>query len=180
MEWVSILVVGAVAILFWWLSNQRVKRLHAFTDRFALAFCEAAEHVLPAYTDALVLQYRKSESGLITVLPAEEQPDGMRDILSRGVDAYVMERLRTMYQMRDEAQALLTTVNLVGDKFNAPMNYCYDLSNLFFSFVDDMRKLRTQEDLKSFTDYIEKQKFIRNTTLAAIVSDACKMKISVP
>ena len=179
MQWLSILIVAAVAALFWWLSKQRERRLYAYTDPFARAFCEAADHLLTGFDANATLRYRVEDGGYLTVLPAEEQPEAIRALLQKGVDAYVMERLRTMYRMRDEAQALLTTVNLVGEKYNAALNHCYDLSNLFFSFVDDPRKLKTMGDLSTFNEYLQKQAFIRNTTLAAITSDACKREISV-
>ena len=178
MQGAAVLIIGAVAGLIWWLSTCRVKRLHVYTDQFARAFCQAYDHALPATGVTEVLRYERTESGLIQVLPPEEQPEPIRTLLEKGVDAFIMDRLREMFQYRQDAQNLLTTINLVEKKFNSAMNRCYDLTNLFFSFVDDPSKLRTQEDLDNFTFYLNKQGFLRNTTLASIVSEECKKEIS--
>ena len=179
MQWLSIVIVAAVALLFWWLSKQRERRLCAFTDPFARAFCEAADHLFTGVPQDAVLRYRRLDGGYMEALPAEEQPEAIRRIFEQGVDVYIMERLRTMYAMRDEAQSMLTSVNFIKDKYNMALNNCYDMANLFFSFVDDPSKMKTDDDLAAFTYFLQKQAFIRNTTFAAIVSDACKREISV-
>ena len=179
MQTLTIVVVGGLALLFWFLSQRRVKRLQTYTDRFARAFCEAYDHVLPTTEVPDALRYDQTEGGALRVLPGERQPDQIRALFEKGVDDYIMERLRAMYALRDEAQALLTTVNLVGNKYNAVLNHCYDLANLFFSFVDDPAKLTTKEDLERFSSYLNRQKFLRNTTLASIVSEDCKAEIAV-
>ena len=178
MRGVAILVVGAVACLFWWLSTRRVKRLHVYTDQFARAFCEAYDHVLPTVEVAETLRYTRTESGRIEVLPADQQPEPIKALLEKGVDSFIMDRLRDMFRLRNEAQSLLTTFNLVEKKFNSALNRCYDLTNLFFSFVDDPSKLRTQDDLDNFSFYLNKQAFLRSTTLASIISEECKQEIS--
>ncbi len=179
MQMLAIVIVGGLAVLFWLLSQRRVRRLQTYTDRFARAFCEAYDHALPTTDVADALRYDQTEGGTICVLPGERQPEQIRALFDRGVDEYILERLHVMYTLRDEAQALLTTVNLVGKKYNAVLNHCYDLTNLFFSFVDDPAKLKTKEDLEHFTSYLNRQKFLRNTTLAAIVSEDCKAEIAV-
>ncbi|MEG1524179.1 MAG: hypothetical protein RRZ24_02105 [Clostridia bacterium] len=175
----AITIVAGLAILFWWLSSLRVKKLHVHTDLFAKALCEAADHVMLQPSTTEKLQYTTDDHGDICVLPESDQPQGIRQLIARGVDEYIIDRMHTLYQMREEAQSLLTSVTLVGNKYNAVLNRCYDLTNLFFSFLDDPSRLTTQKELEDFHFFLQKQDYLRNVTLASIVSEACKQEISI-
>ena len=176
-DWVAILIVAVFAGILTLLSTLHVKRVRVFTDQFARAFCQAYDHVLPAIDITETLRYETMDGGVIRVLPASEQPEPIRGLLEHGVDGYIMDCLREMYTQRDQAQALLTSVNLIEKKYNAVLNHCYDLANLFYSFVADPSKLTTKEDYNVFSAYLNKQSFLRNTTLPSIISDACRKEI---
>lgn len=178
MQQLSILIVGGVAVLFVLLSAVRVKRLHVHTDRFAKAFCRAYDHLLPTPEVTETLRCERSEGGAVRALAAAEQPEPICALLEQGVDAFILDCLHEMYAERDAAQALLTSVNLVGNKFNAALNRCYDLANRFFGIVENPARLKTEDDLECFSTYLNKQKFLRQTTLASIISDECKTEIT--
>ena len=183
MQLASVLVIAAVAGLIWWLSLVRTKWVQKHTDAFAKAFCEAADHNLPGGAHAcatLRLNYERSDSGMIRVLADEDQPEGLRQMFKRGVDDYTMDRIRIMFEERAQAQARLTSINLIGGKYNAVLNRCYTMTNQFYLFVKDRSQLKTQEDLELFQIYLQKQDYLRNTTLASIVSDACRQSILIP
>lgn len=175
----GILIVGVVAALFWALSGLRKRRIQPQLDAFAKAFCEASDHLLGTVRQFGVVATEPAGGGLVRVLPAGEQPSALSELFERGVDGYVMERIRDMFRLRAEAQAHLTTVNLIGKRINGVLNHVYDMANISFSVINDQNVLLKAEDLESFRLFLNKQDYIRNTTLASIVSEACKREIAI-
>ena len=173
-----VLVVAVIAGLFYFLTQYRIKRLHTPCDRFSEAFCNAADHVLRGYVGNGEIAYDVGDGGRVTLRPVREQPVEMQLLLQNGIDDAVMEQMRIMYGARDEAQALLGGVTLVGDKYNSVLNRVYDLANLSFSFLNDPSLVRSREDVEELTYFLTQQDHIRNVTLTAIVSDTCKQKIA--
>ncbi|MDO4572203.1 MAG: hypothetical protein Q4C13_02455 [Clostridia bacterium] len=175
----GILIVAAVAVLFLLLSGLRRRRIQPYIDAFAKAFCEASDHLLGSTRSFGAIATEWTGGGLIRVLPAEEQPEALRALLERGVDDYVLERIRSMFELRAEAQKHLSVINLIGKKVNGVMNHVYDMANVSFSVINDQSILLKKEDLESFQQFLNKQAYIRNTTLASVVSEACQKEIAL-
>ena len=175
----GILVVAALAVLFVILSGVRKKRIEPYLDAFAHAFCELSDHVLgDSRGTAAQLSTEHSEGGALHARPAEFQPEAIREILSRGADAYALQRIQTMYESRGKAQEHLANFNLIGKKINGVLNRVYDLANLSLSIINDPDLLTTQQDLDDFQFFLQKQTYLRNTTLASIVSEECRRAIA--
>ena len=58
------------------------------------------------------------------------------------------------------------------------LNRVYDVTNLSFSIIDNPRVVLSAEQVEDFHFFLNKQAYIRNTTLAAIVSADCKTAIA--
>ena len=178
MQYLSIALIGAVAIFFWWLSTKRVKKIQKYTDPYAVAFCEAADHLIGSGPFMAGLCYDTTDGGGIRVRPVEEQPEAIQEMIHRGVDDYAVTRIHTMYQMREEAQQLLTSNNLIGDRFNMVLNHTYNLTNLVYTVLSDITMIKNPSDLNDFNTYLQKQGYLRNVTLASVISEDCKKNIA--
>ena len=123
------------------------------------------------------IKYDTEEGGYIRALPAQDQPDSIRQIFERGVDADDIEQIKTMFSMQHETQEYLTSFNLIGKRINLIMNRCYDLTNLCLSLIDDPSKIRVKKDIEELEFYFTKQKKIREEMLKEIVSPECFSKM---
>lgn len=178
MQVFTVVIVGAMAAFLWWLSTLRAKKIQQFTDPYAEAFCKAADHVLGTSPINASLNYEKVEGGQIHVRPVEDQPEIIQEIVRRGVDAYALSQINDMYLYRDKAQELLTTVNLIGKRYNMVMNHTYSLTNLFFTVLADITMIKSEKDLDDFHSYLQKQEYLRTSALASITSEACQKRIA--
>ncbi|MEG1547436.1 MAG: hypothetical protein RR527_01690 [Clostridia bacterium] len=178
-EWLAILAVAVITIVILALTELRKKRIAPYCDAFALAFCEAAEHVLPRHLAAQSLAYAVNEAGKINVLPLDEQPDALRAVFSQQVDEYAMQRFRVMHDQRINAQKLLTGFNLIDKKYNACLNHCYDLMNLFLSALEDFSVIVEKKDIEDIESFLYKQRHLRTVTLASIITPACREKLDL-
>ncbi len=175
---VAIIIVAAAAALILFSSRLRRKRIQPYLDDFATAFCEASDHLLGSANFFGTLKTEAAGNQRFRVLAADEQPEAIRALFERGVDDYVLERIRSMFQLRDEAQKHLTSVNLIGKRVNGVMNRVYDMANLSFSIINNPELPLKESDLQDFDFFLNRQEYIRNTTLAAIVSDECRARIA--
>lgn len=155
------------------LSKLRRKRIQPFIDAFAEAYCKVTDHVLNGCNVIDKVGYETEEGGYVRALPTEDQPDAVRQVFERGVDADDIEQIRTMFSMQQETQAYLTSFNLIGKKINLIMNRCYDLTNLCLSLIDDPSKIRIKKDIEELEFYFSRQKKIREELLKEIVSREC-------
>lgn len=178
MQILSIAIVAALAAFLWWLSNRREQRLHAYTDEYSRAFLEAAEHIGAKVDLNAALNTERTADGNLRILPKEDQPEVVRAMFEIGADAYVMERLRAMYALREKTQANLTTVNLIGNKFNAVLNSTYNMANYFFMAINKPGAVLTEKEFADAQLFLQKQRLLRNTTLASIVSEECAREIA--
>ena len=177
-EILGILIIAAVAGLIVLLSEVRKKRIQPYLDAFARAFCEASDHLLGDVDTHGVIQTEPIGNGAQRLLPAEQQPSAVCALLERGVDDYIHQKIREMFNQRAEAQAHLTGFNLIGKRVNGVLNRVYDLANISFSIIDNPSTPLSADDVKDFDFFLNKQAYIRNTTLAAIISDKCKAAIA--
>jgi len=180
----SMLLIAGIVVLIFWLSGIREKRVQTFSDEFCRAFIEASDHILDGTLKGEQLNYTVDASALklsgkvtkdrkkipVIVSPIEEQPEEIQKLFNQGIDAFVLERFKTMHIKRDGAQQYLTSINLIEKKYNSAMNRIYDIANLSFSALEDITVLKTQEDLDNFHFFLHKQDFIRSTTLNSIMS----------
>lgn len=167
------LLIAIVVVLIFSLSYIREKRVQKFTDEFCKAFIEASDHILDIPLNDEKLKYSKDASTvkkLVKLSPLEEQPEALRKLFEKGIDDYVLDRFKTMHIKRDGAQQYLTSINMIEKKYNGAMNRIYDIANISFSALDDFNVLKTQEDVDDFHFFLYQQDFIRNTTLASIMS----------
>lgn len=167
------LLITAIVVLIFFLSYIRERRVQKFTDEFCKAFMEASDHILDVPLNGEKLKYSIDASTatvLVKLAPLEEQPEAIRRLFEKGIDDYVLDRFKTMHIKRDGAQMYLTSINLIEKKYNGAMNRIYDVANISFSALDDFSVLKTQEDIDDFHFFLYQQDFIRNTTLASIMS----------
>ena len=173
----SILFIAAMALIIWLLSSLREKRVHAFTDAYCKAFVEAAEHIGAHPGVQAALNTERTPEGNLRVLPADDQPETVRAMLAIGADEYIMERLRAMYDLRDKAQAQLSAINLIGKKYNAVLNSTYKMANMFFLAVSKPGVIMMEKDCTDAQYFLQRQRDLRNTTLASIASVDCAREI---
>lgn len=184
-----LLVVGIVVLIFW-MSAIREKKVQEFTDEFAKAFIEASDHILGTLTVVERLNYTiesmvdrkgreiKDKKKLpVRLAPLEEQPEVFRNLFQTGIDAYVLERFQTMHIKRDGAQLYLTSINMIEKRYNSALNRIYDIANISFSALKDYSVIQTIEDVDNFHFFLTKQDFLRNTTLASIMSREAKRSV---
>lgn len=177
-EILGILIIAAVAGLIVLLSEVRKKRIQPYLDAFVRAFCDASDHLLGEVDSHGVIQTEPIGSGAQRLLPAEQQPSAVRALLERGIDDYVHQKIREMFDLRAKAQAHLTGFNLIGKRINGVLNRVYDLANISFSIVNNPATPLSADDVKDFDFFLNKQAYLRNTTLAAIASSECKAAIA--
>lgn len=174
----GILVVGAMAALFVVLSGVRRRRIQPQLDDFARAFCRVSDHLLGTTQRFGVIAVESAGGDMVRVLPAEAQPVAFCELLERGVDEYAMECLRDMFRLRAEAQAHLTSINLIGKRINGVLNHVYDMTNVSLSVLHDRSVPLKKEEWESVQLFFNSQAYIRSTTLASVVSDPCKKEIA--
>jgi hypothetical protein len=175
------------------MSGIREKKVQSFSDEFCRAFVEASDHILDGTLKGEQLNYTIDTVALeqngrvvkdrkkfpVIVSPLEEQPEALQRLFNQGIDAFVLERFKTMHIKRDGAQQYLTSINLVEKKYNSAMNRIYDIANISFSALENITVLKTQEDIDDFHFFLHNQDFIRNTTLNSIMSkEARRISIS--
>lgn len=178
MEILSVVIVAAIALFFWWLSSTRAKRIQAYTDEFARAFVDLADYLGVKPDLHAALHTERTVDGGNRVLPREDQPENIRAMMDLGADDTVMRCLEKLYRQREEAQAHLTTINLIGDKYNTVLNSCYDDANVFCLAISKPGALLNDKQLESVNIFLQKQRLLRNKTLPAIVSDDCAREIA--
>ena len=184
------LLVAGMVVLICFISAIREKKVQVFTDEFAKAFIEASDHILGTSFVVDQLKYkidtmvegkgreRKDPKKVQVILaPPEEQPEALRDLFQNGIDDYILERFRTMHIKRDGAQLYLTSTNLIEKRYNSALNRIYDIANISFSALKDYSVIQTLEDVENFHFFLTKQDFLRNTTLASIMSREAKRSV---
>lgn len=190
----SMLLIAGIVVLIFLLSYIRERRVQKFSDEFCKAFIEASDHILDVPLNGEKLKYTvnlaadnvnvkldKKErnkdfiKNSIRLAPLEEQPEALQRLLKKGIDDFVIERFKLMHIKRDGAQLYLSSINMIEKKYNGAMNHIYDVANIFFSALEDFNVLKTEEDINNFHFFLYKQDFIRNTTLASIMSKKAKI-----
>lgn len=183
-------LVAAIVVLIFWMSANREKKVQVFTDEFAKAFIEASDHILGTSLVAERLNYtietmvdrkgreiRNTKKIPVRLAPLEEQPEVLKKLFRNGIDDFVLERFQTMYKKRDGAQLYLTSINMIEKKYNSALNRIYDIANISFSALNDYSVIQTIEDVENFHFFLSKQDFLRNTTLASIMSREAKRSV---
>lgn len=176
---VGILVVAAMAALILLLSYVRKRRIQPYLDAFARAFCEASAHLMNGTGPAGRVRTEALADGRLRLLPAAEQPAGVRAALEKGADDYMMTRLGTMCEMRAAARTHLTTFNLIGRRINSVLDRVYDLAEQTAVILRQPDAALSASALEDLDFFLNRQAYIRGTTLSAIVSEACKADIVV-
>lgn len=184
------LLVAAIVVLILWMSANREKKVQVFTDEFAKAFIEASDHILGTslvverlnYTietmvDRKGREVRNTKKLPVRLAPLEEQPEALKILFRNGIDDFVLERFQTMYKKRDGAQLYLTSINMIEKKYNSALNRIYDIANISFRALNDYSVIQTLEDVENFHFFLSKQDFMRNTTLASIMSREAKRSV---
>ena len=99
--------------------------------------------------------------------------------LKRPIDDAVLASVRNLFLLRDEIQEQASNGSFSKDKYNAITNQIFESLNSYLSIVQDQTQFLSQDDLDQFHYVLQKQKHIRNTTFAAIVSRSCAARIAV-
>ena len=185
------LLIAGVVILIFWMSGIREKRVQVFSDEFCKAFIEASDHILDGSLQNEKLKYTvepmidkrgreiKSPKRVpVKLAPLEEQPEALQILFQKGIDSFVLERFQTMHMKRDGAQLYLTSINLIEKKYNSALNRIYEIANISFSALKDYSVIQTMEDVENLHFFLYQQEFLRNTTLAAIMSKEAKRSLA--
>lgn len=172
-NWWGMLLVLGIAFALFGISYFRKRRIEPSLDAFATAYCEVADHILG---DARALQdawfaTETTADGLFRLAPVERQPMALQRLFTAGVDDYAMERLRTMFRQRSQAQDALSGINMLSKRINPVLNNTYDLVNEFLSLLHQPDVTFDQKSLDRFHYFLHKQQHIRGVALASIVSN---------
>ncbi len=177
MYWLSILVIAVAAALIYALSMYREKRVHKYSDQFAEAFVELSDHILQGRMVTQGMALVADENGIAAPPPIDELPAPLDDIFRSGTDPYMLERFRRLHDTRDDAQLLLSSVNLIGKRYNGVMNRVYDLAEFMLSGLHDYSSIKTMEQVKEINFFVQRQELLRTTTLPTIVSREAKARL---
>jgi len=178
-KYLAMLVVAIVAAAFYGVSYLKRKKMDPVCEKFAEAYCELADRLLQGHGTDQSLLTESLDGGLVRILPVEEQPEEVRAALLRPVDDAVLASVRELYFLRDDIQAQASNGSFSKDKYNAITNQVFDSLNIYLVILQDPTQLISRKDLEQFHFVLQKQKHIRNRTLAAIVSAACAARIAI-
>jgi hypothetical protein len=184
-----LLIAGIVAMIFG-MSAIREKKVRVFTDEFAKAFIEASDHVLVDSFQEVELNYiiesmvdsrgkeiKNTKKIPVKLAPLAEQPEALQKLFMNGIDPFILERFKIMHVKRDGAQMYLTSINMIEKKYNSALNRIYDIANISFSALEDYSVIKTLEDVENFHVFLQKQRFLRQTTLSSIMSKEAKSNV---
>lgn len=175
----AMLVVALVAAAFYGVSYYKKRKLFPLCDRFAQCYCELADQMLGAVDCKASLNFEAMDGGLVSIRPAEEQPEAIRDILQKKVDDSALSKVRELFYLRDEIQAHASNGSFSKDKYNAITNQLFESLNTYLSVINDPSQAFSLKELDYFHYYLQKQAHIRNVTLPSIVSRVCATNIAV-
>ena len=178
-KYLAMLLVALVAGAFYGVSYLKKKKMEPVCEKFADVYCELADRLLPGHGTQQSLLTESLDGGLFRILPAEEQQEEVRAALLRPVDDAVLASVRELYFLRDEIQAQASNGSFSKDKYNAITNQVFDSLNAFLAILQDPTQLISKKDLEQFHYVLQKQRHIRNKTLAAIISGTCAVRIAI-
>ena len=177
-KYLAMLIVAAVAAVFYGVSYLKKRKLYPVCDRFADEYCELADRLLGHHSIQQSLAAETIDGGLFRIQPMQNQPEEIQNALKRPIDDEVLASVRNLFLLRDEIQAQASNGSFSKEKYNAITNQIFDSLNSYLSIVQDQTQFLSQNDLDQFHYMLHKQKHIRNTALAAIVSRSCAARIA--
>lgn len=178
-NYLAILLVAVVAAAFYGVSYLKKQKMHPACDRFAEVYCSLADRLIGINAPSQSLATESLDGGLLRVLPVEDQPEEIRALLSKPIDDDVLADVHVLYLLRDEIQAQASNGSFSKDKYNAITNQLFDSLNAYLSVVQNPAQIISKKELDQFHYVLNKQKHIRNTTLAAIASAPCAARIAM-
>ena len=177
-KYLAMLIVAAVAAAFYGVSYLKKRKMYPLCDRFAIEYCDLADRLLEHTSAQQSLATEKLDGGLFRILPIQDQPEEIQNALKRPIDDEVLASVRNLFLLRHEIQAQASNGSFSKDKYNAITNQIFESLNSYLSIVQDQTQFLSQDDLDQFHYVLQKQKHIRNTTFAAIVSRSCAARIA--
>ncbi len=178
-KYLAMVVVAIVAAAFYGVSYLKKKKMYPACDRFAQTYCALVDRLLDHLDTAETLQTEQLDGMLFRIFPIEDQPERIRAALSKQIDDSVLSSMRELYFLRDDIQAQASNGSFSKEKYNAITNQVFDSLNSYLSILQDPNQLISKNELDQFHYVLQKQKHIRNTTLAAIVSRPCAEQIAI-
>ena len=178
-NYLAMLLVAAVAAAFYGVSYLKKKKLFHACDRFADTYCELADRLIDNRNLQSTIATQTLDGGLFRILPLEEQPLEVRAALQKQMDEPLLASVRELYLLRDEIQAEASNGSFSKDKYNAITNQVFDSLNTYLSILKDPMQIISQKDLDQVYYVLQKQKHIRNITLASVVSRPCAERIAI-
>lgn len=178
-KYLAMLLVALVAGAFYGVSYLKKKKMDPICDRFAETYVALMDRLLDGHGTQESLMTETLDGGLVRILPVEEQPEEVRAALLRPVDDAVLASVRELYFLRDDIQAQASNGSFSKDKYNAITNQIFDSLNIYLAMLQDPTQIISRKDMEQFHFVLQKQKHIRNRTLAAIVSAACAAHIAI-
>lgn len=178
-KYLAMLVVALVAGAFYGVSYLKKKKMFPACDRFAETYCALMDRLLDDRGTQQSLLTESQDGGLLRILPVADQPEALRSMMQKPIDDAMLASVRELYFLRDDIQAQASNGSFSKDKYNAITNQVFDSLNAYLAILQDPTQLISKKDLEQFQYVLQKQKHIRNTTLAAIVSGACAARIAI-
>lgn len=167
-----VLFIGlCVVCLAWWAYGiyQR-RKANVFTDKLAVAFVEAAEHIFAGKTPMKPIEISKDGNGGRRIAPFCEWDADLQVIMSEPADEYVMERYELMLNMRDEARKVMGSGTVLGKRYREAMD---KLCNTMGTMVQAMGQPELLEDAQTVNDvnfFFFRRNYIRDVLMFDIVS----------
>ena len=178
-QFLAILLVAVVAAAFYGVSLLKRKKLDPACDRFAQTYCALADRLLENHGTQAKLATEALDGGLFRILPMLAQPEELRRALQKPIDDAMLASVRELFLLRDQIQSEASNGSFAKDKYNAITNQVFDSMNAYLSILQNHTQLISQKDLDQFHYVLQKQKHIRNVTLASIASRACAAQIAI-
>lgn len=178
-KYLAMLVVALVAAAFYGVSHLKKKKMEPACDKFAEIYCELTDRLLDDHGTNQSLLTDSMDGSLFCIRPIEEQPEALQTVLKKPIDDAVLSSVRELYFLRDDIQAQASNGSFSKDKYNAITNQVFDSLNAYLAIVQNPTQLISKKDLEQFHFVLQKQKHVRNRTLAAIVSGACAARIAI-
>lgn len=178
-QFLAILLVAVVAAAFYGVSFLKKKKLDPACDRFAQTYCALADRLLEDHGIQDILATEALDGGLFRILPMQAQPEEIRRALQKPIDDAMLASVRELFLLRDQIQSEASNGSFSKDKYNAITNQVFESMNAYLSILQNHTQLISQKDLDQFHYVMQKQKHIRNITLASIVSRACAAQIAI-
>ena len=168
--WIAPVIILAMVVVIYGLSEFRKIRVQKFSDSFCIAFIEICDHIMQERDYAPGVKYENTGKDTARMLPFDQQPELIQELLSTKPDEYVLERFRKMHELRENGQKLLSSYSLIASRYNGAFNRLFTLTEVLLATMHDINSLNTKDRLLDLNFILLKQNALRSETIPAIMS----------